>query len=104
MNYKLNIIEPWESGTESTIDAVLLKKSNNQFLLFTNKIIKVRGQDAQYFVCKIKKEEDQNSFNNQKKGIYEIRMVFDKNIQNVDSELPDLSNYRGNFLSGELII
>ena len=30
MMYKLNIIEPWESGTESAIEADLIKKNGIQ--------------------------------------------------------------------------
>ena len=102
--YKLNIIEPWESGTESAIEADLIKKNGIQFLLFVEKIIKVNNDNAQYFICELKNKENQNAFDNSVAGIYLIDMVFDKNIQNTDSELFDLGIYRSNFLLGEIII
>ena len=104
MMYKLNIIEPWESGTESAIEADLIKKNGIQFLLFVEKIIKVKGDNAQYFICELKNKENQNAFDNSVAGIYLIDMVFDKNIQNTDSELFDLGIYRSNFLLCEIII
>lgn len=104
MIYKLNIIEPWESGTESAITADLIKKNGSQFLLFVEKVIKVRGENAQYFICELKNQENQNAFDNNIQGVYPIEMVFDKNIQNADSELLDLGKYRSNFLLGEIII
>ena len=104
MKYKLNIIEPWESGTESTIDATFIKENGVQFLLFVERIIKVRNENAQYFICELKNEEDKSAFNSHKKGVYPIRMVFDKNINSDAEELPPLSSYRANFLSGEIQI
>ena len=58
MKCKLNIIEPWESGTESVIDAYIVKEEENEFLLFVENNIKVRGENAHYFICELKKEED----------------------------------------------
>ena len=104
MKYKLNILEPWESGTESAINATIVKEIGPQFLLFVEIIIKVRGENAQYFVCKFENEENKKAFKNKFKGVYPIRMVFDKNIQGTESELPPLNSYRSNFISGEIII
>jgi hypothetical protein len=103
MKYKLNIIEPWESGTEKAIDATVFYKTEKYFLLFTEKIIKVRGLDAQWFVSWLRKEKDYAAFVNQEKGVYRIQMVFDKDIHNKDNE-PVSFKYRANFLSGEIII
>ena len=104
MRYRVNIIEPWESGTDRSIDANIVKYTCDQFLLFTEKKINVKGNDAQYFICKLKSEKLRSPFNNKESGIYEISMVFDKDITNELQELPDIENYRGNFLTGELII
>ena len=101
---KLVIIEPWESGTPSAIDATIIKKSGRQFLLFTKSIINVRGKRAQYFVCELKNAIDQNAFDRGKKGVYPIQMVFDQNILTVDSFVPALNTYRSNFLLGEIEI
>jgi hypothetical protein len=104
MTYKLNIIEPWESGTESAINATIVKEVGEQFLLFIEIPIKFEGNDAQYFNCELRRSEVKDAFRSHIKGVYPINMVFDKNINNKDSELPLFSSYRGNFLSGELII
>ncbi len=104
MRYRVNIIEPWESGTDKSVGADIVKQTGDQFLLFIEKKINVKGNDAQYFICKLKSEKLRNPFNNNESGIYEISMVFDKDITNELQDLPDIENYRGNFLTGELII
>jgi hypothetical protein len=104
MKYKLNIIDPWESGTESAIDAYLVKEKSNEFLLFVKNNIKVRGENAHYFICELKNEEDKTAFKNCVKKVYPINMVFDKNIINEQQDIPDINSYRANFLSGEIII
>ncbi len=104
MTYKLNIIEPWESGTDSAIDTTIINESGMQFLLFVETVIKVRGENAQYFVCELKNKEDQDSFKIRIKKNYPIHMVYDKDIHSKNHMLPDLKSYRSNFLSGEIII
>ena len=103
MMYKLNIIEPWESGTQSAINVSIVKETEKQFLLFLEKPVNFKDQDIQYFICEFQRQEDRNALKKNIKGIYPINMVFDSNI-NKDSQLPPLSSYRGNFLSGEIII
>lgn len=104
MKYKLNIIEPWESGTEHAVDSSLIKEKGNQFLLFVEDTIKVRGENAHYFICELKNEEKKIALKNHVKGIYPINMVFDKKIISKQQDIPDINTYRANFLSGEIII
>lgn len=103
MKCKLNIIEPWESGTDKSIEANILKFTGKQFLLFVEKSVKVGSNNAHYFVCKFKNEKVNAKFKSNECGTYEISMIFDINIQNAQQELPDIESYRANFLSGELI-
>ncbi len=104
MKYKLNIIEPWESGTKKAIAADILKDNGKEFLLFVGEPINVRGIEAQYFICKFKTKILRHEFYNNLSGVYEISMVYDKEIKNANHDLPDIESYRSNFLSGELII
>lgn len=104
MKCKINIIEPWESGTDKAIEADILMYSGTQFLIFVEKTIKVNGVDAHYFICKLQVENSGDVFEKKKSGMYKISMVFDKNINNVQQPLPNIDSYRGNFLIGELII
>jgi hypothetical protein len=103
MTYKLNILEPWESGTESAVRVTIIKETENQFLLFLEKPIQIKGQDAYYFICELQKKEDKNALTKKMKGVYPINMVFDQSI-NENSQLPPLSSYRANFLSGEIVV
>jgi len=104
MNYKLNIIEPWQSGTESAVEAHIVREKGNQFLLFVEKNIKVNGENAHYFICELKNKEDKIALKNGVKKVYPINMVFDKNITTGLQDIPDIDSYRANFLSGEIII
>lgn len=104
MKYKLIIIEPWESGTESAIDACIVKEKRDQFLLFVENNIKVRGKIAHYFICELKNEEDKIGLKNCVPKVYPINMIFDENIISEQQDIPDISSYRSNFLSGEIII
>lgn len=61
---QLNIIEPWESGTESAIEAYIVKEKANGFLLFVKKDIIVRGEIAHYFICELTNENDKMFFRN----------------------------------------
>jgi len=104
MKLKLNIIEPWKYGTESSIDASVVKDNDLEFLLYLDFPRKIEQDDAQYFICQFRNEKDKKSFKNNIKGTYPIEMVFDKKIKSAYDEIPQLGSYRSNFLSGELII
>ncbi|MBS4042945.1 MAG: hypothetical protein KGZ59_03940 [Chitinophagaceae bacterium] len=104
MECRVNILEPWESGTNKSIKGEILQNTGNQFLLSVVEKINVKGNLAQFFVCKVKNEVLRTQFNNCTNGIYEISMVYDKNINNALQLVPDINDYRGNFLTGEIII
>jgi hypothetical protein len=104
MNVRLNIIEPWQSGTKIAIDAVIIKGTAKLFLLRLETTIKFNSDDAQYFICQLQDKEAKAPLNNLENGIYPISMVFDKHVKNDTSALFELDTYRSNFLLGELII
>jgi hypothetical protein len=102
--YKLNMLEPWEYGTEKAIDASIVKQQGNVFLLRIDASIRIKEKSASYFVFEFQSEEKQKSFLNGIDGVYPISMVFDENINDPEQILPNFADYRGGFLSGELII
>jgi hypothetical protein len=104
MSVRLNIIEPWESGTETAIDAVIVKGTAKLFLLRLETIVKFNSDDAQYFICQLQGKEAKGPLEDLKNGIYPISMVFDKHVKNDANALSELDDYRTNFLLGELII
>ncbi len=104
MKYKVNILEPWESGTVSAVDALIVKETGDQFLLFIENNIKVGGENAHYFICKFKNQDDALDLKTCVKKIYPIHMVYDKHISDEQQELPDIGSYRANFLAGEIVI
>lgn len=104
MIFKVNILEPWESGTQSSVDATLVKKDSESFLIFLKDPVKVKKQNAQFFICELKDKKTEIAFVNKMNGVYPINMVFDKNINTKDSRLPPLNVYRDNFLLGEIVI
>ena len=56
MNFKLNIIEPWEYGTERALDAVIVKEYDLEFLLFVHEPRKIKEATAHYFVYKLEEK------------------------------------------------
>src|SRR5438045_5025899 len=104
MKYKLNIIEPWDSGTTIPITASIVKETGTQFLLLLEDQIQFKGENARYFIFEFNTEEDQLAFKNHLRRSYLINMVFDISIKSNDNDLRPLNTYRGNFLMGQLMI
>jgi len=103
INVKLNIIEPWEYGTETAVHATIVKSDNEVFLLSLKVPIIIKGENAKYFVCKPIGIETNKLLSSQTEGTFPISMVFDKSLKDATTELPLFENYRSNFLSGEVI-
>jgi hypothetical protein len=80
MKCKINIIEPWESGTDRATAGDIVKRTGTLFLIFIEKLIKLRGAEAHYFICKLQDENSASRFNKGESGIYKITRVFDKNV------------------------
>ncbi|MEO8174718.1 MAG: hypothetical protein ABI581_16600 [Sediminibacterium sp.] len=104
MKYKLNIIEPWDWGTEKAIDVSVLKKDGNVYLLHLNVFITIHNKEARYFIFEFRNQVDQIAFKQNLKGTYPIGMVFDESITAETTTFKSLKDYRANFLSGEIII
>ena len=104
MKCKLIIVEPWESGTEKAIEADIIKETERELLIFSQTPIIFRGNKAHWFICELRNKHDQIEFKNRLKKNYPINMVYDYNINSSDIEIPEIDTYRGNFLSGEIIL
>ena len=104
MKLKLNIIEPWEYGTEHAIDATIVQENNSDFLLFINPPRQIEQDTVQYFVCTFRNSEDKIALKGHLQGVYPIQMVFDKSIKSNTDKIHSIKDYRSNFLSGELVI
>ena len=62
MNYKLNILEPWDSGTETAINISIAKETENQLLLYLQTPIQYDGKIVQYLTCEFKSREERHAF------------------------------------------
>lgn len=103
MNKKgsLNIIEPWEHGTEESINVTFIEQNNDNYLLHLSNSHKIKDIDYSYFIVRFRDEEVNNISN--LKGTYSLEMGYDKEINESTFEKYDLKDFRTNFLLGEVI-
>lgn len=98
---KLNILEPWEHGTEKSIKINLIKKNGDNYLIQLEKPHKINGHDFHYFIIRPRGERDLDI--SKLKGTYPVEMGYDKNLSMENFDKYNLELFRGNFLFAELI-
>lgn len=103
MNIKgnLNIIEPWEFGTEESVNITFINKNGDNYLIYLNDAHKINGEDFHYFIVRFKDKIDKDI--SKLKGTYPLEMGFDEGINSNTFEKFSLDKFRGNFLLGEVI-
>ena len=104
--YKLLIVEPFEFGTINNIEQSVIdikKGVNNNWLIILETVINFTGIQSKYLLIKTKKEYYHINLQEQlfKTLILEMAMIPGLNEKNFSEH--DLKNYRGNFLTGELV-
>jgi len=97
---KLNILEPWEFGTEKGINIKDIDKSKNQFLLYTEEPYVINNHKYEFFLAKPKGKV--NLFSVNKKDSILLEMVYDKNLSPENFTSYQIKDFRDNFFLGEL--
>lgn len=102
MKVKLNIIEPWDLGTEAAIECIAhLKNENLVIEILDERYIAEKG--IQLFGGQLNKE-DYNSFIKNPKGKpFRLNLFFDPNLDRDDLMEVEISEIRSNFVQGELV-
>jgi hypothetical protein len=105
MEFKLLIIEPWEFGTANGVGPfiVSLKRGiiNNWLVVFEKEII-FKGLHTKYLLAKTQKKNEKIDLEIElfEKLILEMAAISD--IDELNFKEYDLSDFRGEFLTGEL--
>jgi len=97
---KLQILEPWEFGTEKGINIKDIDKSKNQYLLYTEEPYIINNHEYKFFLAKSKNKI--NLFSVAKKNSIILEMVYDKNLNPKNFIDYQIKDFRRNFLLGEL--
>ena len=102
---KLNILEPWEFGTEKGIEIKDFDKFNNHILLHIKNPYIIDNEPYNFLLAKMRGDEKINLLSSIsfKKNIM-LTIVYDKNIDDMNFINYNIKEFRNNFLLGELII
>jgi hypothetical protein len=98
---KLNIIEPWEYGTDKAVDASIVGEENDQYLIQLSKPMKFKNSEARYFLATLR-DKSLNGIN--KSGKYLLSMVYSEDINELNYKGYKISEFRSGFLIGEAIL
>jgi len=100
---KLNILEPWEHGTEKSLDVAIIKRLKEQYLLHLSSPISIRDISYSYLLFKTT-GEDIDLFLSRNQGTYPIEIVYTKDLSEESFSKFDIADFRSSFLFGEIIL
>ncbi len=103
MKSKLNIIEPWEHGTEKSIDVDIIGKNNNQYFLKLNTPISIKDYEYHYLLFRLKGEEKSIDIT-EAKGVFPIEIVYKEELREDNFSTYQIDDFRSNFLLGEIVL
>ncbi|SRR5258706_8068682 len=100
---KLNIIEPWEFGTEKAITASVVDEYEGQYLISILEPLAIKGNPIRYLIGEMTGEEKSlDLFSNNAQGTLALNMVYSDEINEQNFKNHRISDFRGNFLLGEI--
>lgn len=100
---RLNILEPWEHGTEKSIDVMIINRHNDQYLLKLSSPILINDLSFSYLMFKAKGESIDLLLSTNK-GTFPIEIVYAKELEEENFPKFDIANFRSSFLFGEIIL
>ena len=95
----LNILAPWEFGTEKGVHVSIIGKKDNQFLLCFGAPYLINGNTYKFLLFRRVNKIDMLD-----KGCIPIEMVYCSNLSKENFKDYDFKDFRDNFLFGELIL
>lgn len=102
---ELNIIEPWEKGTEKSIKSEIVDKNADYYLIRLLEEYKLKDKATKYLLGELRdKKNEINLFDKSVRGTFLMNMVHHKNLNEDNFKDYDLEAFRSNFLMVELII
>ena len=102
---QLNILEPWEHGTQKSIDINIINKEGNQYLMKLNSSISIGNNLYSYFLFRVAERHKNNDlFSLRIKGTFPVEIVYKEDIDENNFTLFNIDDFRNNFLFGEIIL
>lgn len=102
---KLNIIEPWELGTDKAIETSIVDYHEGQYLFYLFKPLPIKGKSVSYLVGELRdKEKSLDLFSDKIRGTVALNMVYSDEVDRQNFRNYRIKDFRGNFLSGEVIL
>lgn len=102
---RLNIVEPWDIGTENPIGASIVDKVGDQYLLKLTEPRVMKGQSVRFLIAEPRAKGDKIDFVSVKaRGLYPVNMVYSSNITIENFKVTSLNDFRSNFAIGDILI
>jgi hypothetical protein len=100
---KLNIIEPWEFGTEKAIPASIVDKNENQYLLHLPEPLLINGKSINYLIGELRDQNSLDILSDKVHGTFALNMVYSSEVTKQNFRNHHIKRFRGNFLLGEIM-
>ena len=101
----LNIIEPWEFGTDKAIDAILIDRNEGEYLLSLFQPRVFGEKQIRYLLLELRnKSSSVDLLNPKEKGVFPINLVFMSEIDPYNFKKYRITDFRANFLLGDIIL
>ena len=102
--YKLNIIEPWEFGTDQAIDVDIVARNQGQCLILLSEPRMFGEMLTSYLIGELREDSSQiNSLFSGLHGTFAMNLVFSDEISKHNFPNLSMKSFRANFLLGEII-
>ena len=101
-NIKLNIIEPWECSTEIPVDAVVVAKHHDVYLLYLPDTIQIKAKIAVYLLAEVIDKSKSLDLQSPIDDPISLRMVYSGEVTTDNFKQFNLKDFRGGLLKGEV--
>jgi hypothetical protein len=103
MEISLSIVEPWEFATQKAVEATIIEKYDEVFLICLKDPLLFDNINIRYLLCEFRvKKEERNVLEKHKK--YLLNMVFSEKINLENFTRFKLEDFRSGFLLGEMMV
>jgi hypothetical protein len=100
---RLNIIEPWEFGTEKSIAASIVDKNEEQYLLYLPEPLWIKGKAINYLIGELRDKNLSDILSDKVHGTFALNMIYSNDVTIQNFRGYQIKDFRGNFLLGEII-
>lgn len=100
----LSIIDPWEFGTDKPVLATVIERNAKTYLIRLKEPLLVNNVKIYYLLSEFRDKNIDESTVLQQTGKYLMNMVYSEKINMSNFRSFKISDFRGGFLAGEIII